>query len=108
MASNVSVSVPIWFTLIRMEFAIPFSIPSASLCGICYKQIVSNQLDLAAQSFSKHLPAVPVVLCKTVFYGNNRILVTEHFIVRDHFLCSSAYAFACQVVNILFCIIEFT
>ncbi len=29
MASSVSVSVPIWFTLIRIELAMPFSIPSA-------------------------------------------------------------------------------
>ena len=78
-----------------------------SLC-ICHEQIVSYQLDLAAQSVSQDLPSIPVIFCQTVFDGNNRILVTEHFIVRNHFFCSSAYAFACQVVNIVFCIIEFT
>ena len=31
MASNVSVSVPIWFTLIRIEFATPSSIPRCSV-----------------------------------------------------------------------------
>ena len=38
MASNVSVSVPIWLTLMRMEFATPFSMPSLRMAGFVTKR----------------------------------------------------------------------
>ncbi len=50
MASSVSVSVPIWFTLIRIELAMPFSMPFAQQLGIGDEDVVADQLDLRSRA----------------------------------------------------------
>ena len=77
-ASKVSVSVPIWFSLIRIEFAQPSSIPFGKAFGIGNEQVVADKLDFVAEFIGQLLPAVPVVFRQAVFKGNYRILST-HF-----------------------------
>ena len=48
-ASSVSLTVPIWLTLIRIELATPLSIPSCRNCDVGHEQIVADQLNLAAK-----------------------------------------------------------
>ena len=72
MASSVSVSVPIWFTLMRMLLAAFLSMPSCKPLGVGHEQVVADQLHLAAQLACQLLPAVPVVLGQAVLDGADR------------------------------------
>ena len=45
----VSVSVPIWLTLIRIELAMPSSMPCCRRFDVGDEQIVADQLDLVAE-----------------------------------------------------------
>ena len=49
MASMVSVSVPIWFTLMRMLLADAAVDALLQTLGVGHEQVVAHQLDLAAQ-----------------------------------------------------------
>ena len=47
-AASVSVSVPIWLTLIRIELAVPASIPRLQALDVGHEQVVADELDLVA------------------------------------------------------------
>ena len=66
MASSVSVSVPIWFTLTRMLLPQPSSMPVFRRFGVGDEQVVADELDLAAEFRGQLLPAGPVVLGQAV------------------------------------------
>jgi hypothetical protein len=55
-ASRVSVSVPIWFSLIRRIRHVPFD-SLADACGVGDEEIVAYQLDPASESIGQFLPA---------------------------------------------------
>ncbi len=73
-ASRVSVTEPIWFSLMRMEFAMPRSMPMARPFGVGDENIVADKLDLRSQRVGHDLPAIPVVLGHPVFDGDDRVL----------------------------------
>jgi len=65
-ASSVSVNVPIWFTLMRMEFATP----SRSLLQerrVGHKHVITDDLYFLPEGVGHRLPSIPVVLCHAVF-----------------------------------------
>jgi hypothetical protein len=62
MASKVSVRVPIWLILIRMELAMPLADAFAQNLGVGDEQVVADDLHLLAQLVGQQLPAVPVAL----------------------------------------------
>ena len=49
-AASVSVSVPIWLTLIRIEFATPLSIPAPQPLGVGHEQVVADELHPGAEA----------------------------------------------------------
>ena len=68
MASSVSLSVPIWLTLIRIELPAPRSINGlAQAVGVGDQQVVADQLHAVADGFRERAPAVPVILAQPVF-----------------------------------------
>ena len=75
MASRVSVRVPIWLTLIRMELAIPGSMPLLQDLGIGDEEVVADDLDLSPRRSVMALPAVPVALRQAVLDGEDGVLV---------------------------------
>ena len=58
------------------------------------KQVVANQLNFFAQLFGELLPAVPVILCHTVFDGDDRIFLAQASQIIYHFFAGHFYAFA--------------
>ena len=84
MAAKVSVSVPIWLTLIRMELATPCSMPSLEDLRIGDEQVVADDLDVLAEPLGEQLPAVPVVLGHAVFDADDRVLVDQVAQIVDH------------------------
>jgi len=84
MASSVSVSVPIWLTLMRMALAIFLLMPCLSVGGWVTKKIVAHELDFLAQRRRQFGPAFPVVLIHAVFDGINGIPGTEIGVKPDH------------------------
>ena len=72
MAAMVSVRVPIWFSLIRMELAAFSLMPLRQALDVGDEQVVADELDLVAQLFGQQLPAVPVVLGQAVLDGDDR------------------------------------
>ena len=84
MASSVSVSVPIWLTLIRMLLAGLLVDALLQALGVGDEQVVADQLDLAAQLARQLLPAVPVVLGQAVLDGADRPLLAQLLPQVDH------------------------
>ena len=76
--------------------------------GVRDEQIIADQLDLIAKTLTELLPAFPVILCKTIFQRDQRILLRPCFIHVDHFF-RSLLAFTGTLQNILalLLIIEF-
>jgi len=68
---RVSVSVPIWFTLMRMALATPSSIPLASRSTLVTKQVVAHQLHAVAEFLGHGLPAGPVIFGQAVLDGHD-------------------------------------
>ncbi len=66
MQSSVSVSVPIWLSLMRMALATPASMPRRKMLDVRDEDVVAHELDLAAEPLGAELPAVPVVLREAV------------------------------------------
>ena len=58
------------------------------------KQVIANQLNFFAQLFGELLPAVPVILCHTVFDGDDRIFLAQTCQIINHFFAGHFYAFA--------------
>ena len=73
-ASSVSVSVPIWFTLIRIELAMPFSMPCASRSVLVTNRSSPTSWILLAERLRQQLPALPIVFRHAVFNRDDRIL----------------------------------
>ena len=83
MASSVSVSVPIWLTLMRMLLAAFLSMPSLQALGVGDEQVVADQLHLAAQLAGQLLPAVPVVLGQAVLDASGSATAGTGFFHRS-------------------------
>ena len=66
MASRVSVTVPIWLSLIKIALATPSSMPALQKRRVGHEHIVAHQLHLRRQLLGQRCPAVPVVLGQTV------------------------------------------
>ncbi len=79
MAATVSVSVPIWLTLIRIELAMFFVDALLQELGVGDEQIVAHQLHPLAEPLRQQRPAVPVVLAHAVFDGDDRIAADQAF-----------------------------
>ena len=73
MASRVSVSVPIWLSLMRTELAAPSSMPAGDPFRVGDEQVVADELDRVAEPLGEVLPAVPVVLGQAVLDRHDRI-----------------------------------
>ena len=76
MASIVSVTVPIWFSLIRIELATFCLDALLQPLGVGDKQVVAHQLDVA-EALGQELPALPVVLGQAVFQRDDGILLAQ-------------------------------
>ena len=73
-ASSVSETVPIWLTLIRIEFAMPCSMPLLQPLRVGHEQIVAHKLHTPAQLLGQVLPAVPIILCQAILDRHDRVL----------------------------------
>ena len=71
-ASIVSVSVPIWLTLMRIELATPRSMPALQPLGVGDEEVVADELEPLAEPLGRALPAVPVVLGDAVLERDDR------------------------------------
>jgi hypothetical protein len=75
MASRVSVRVPIWLTLIRIELARAELDALGEVAGVGHEEIVADELDLVADGRRLSLPAVPVVFVEAVLDAHDRVLL---------------------------------
>ena len=73
-ASIVSVSVPIWLSLIRTELADVLADAPGDEVRVGHEDVVADQLDLGAEALGELGPAGPVVLGQTVLEGDDRVL----------------------------------
>ena len=73
-ASRVSVSVPIWLTLIRIELATPSSMPLARIAGLVTNRSSPTSWTFVAQRLGQQPPAVPVALGHAVLDRDDREL----------------------------------
>ena len=73
----VSVTVPIWFSLMRMELAMPFFDALSKDAGVGHKEVVAHELHPVTQGGGQHAPAVTVVLGHAVLDRDDGILVHE-------------------------------
>ena len=105
MQSKVSVSVPIWLTLIRIEFATPRSIPFCRNVGVCYKQIIADKLHVVADLVSQKFPAIPIVFGHSVFDGNDRILIAPVLPVRNH-LIAGQFSLVALFENVFLAVVK--
>ena len=67
---------------------------------VCNEQVVTNKLDSVSETLCELLPAIPVILCETVFDGDQRILVDPALIEVDHFF-AGLFTFAGTSEDIL-------
>jgi hypothetical protein len=72
MAASVSVSVPIWLTLIRIALAMPLACPRQDL-RVGDEQVVADQLHALAELVGQLRPAVPVALGHAVLDRDDRV-----------------------------------
>ncbi len=84
MASIVSVSVPIWLTLIRMLLAMPLVDALLQPRRVGDEQVVADELDLRAEPLGEQLPAFPVVFAAAVFDGADRVFLDPAGQQVDH------------------------
>ena len=105
MASSVSVSVPIWFTFTRIEFATPISMPFVRRAVLVTNKIVADQLRVRAHRVGQQLPAGPIVFRHAVFNGNDRVLPAPVGPVLHHLL-AGAPALVGLLENVLAVLIE--
>ena len=68
---------PIWLILMRIELAMPLSMPCFGMLGVGDEQVVADQLHLLAQAFGEVLPAVPVAFVHAVLDRHDRVLVDQ-------------------------------
>ena len=74
-ASIVSVSVPIWLSLIRTLFAAPSVDRPLDPLGVRHEQVVADELDAVAEPARQLGPAGPVVLGQAVLDRDDRVAV---------------------------------
>ena len=72
-ASSVSVSVPIWLTLISIELATPVLDALLQPRDVGHEEVVANKLDVGAEPVGQQAPAVPVVLGHAVLDRDDRV-----------------------------------
>ncbi len=73
-AAIVSVSVPIWLSLIRTELADLFGDAAGDALDVGDEEVVADELDLRAERRRQELPALPVVLGQAVLDGDDGVL----------------------------------
>ena len=77
-ASRVSVRVPIWLTLTRIELPTPASMPAAQALGVGDEEVVADQLARASpRRLGEQLPAVPVLLVHAVLDRDDRVAASR-------------------------------
>ena len=70
----VSVSVPIWLTLIRIELAMPSVDPPLQPLDVGHEDVVADQLDAVAELVGQRLPALRIVLGHAVLDRRDRVI----------------------------------
>ena len=83
-ASSVSVSVPIWLTLTRIELATPGVDAPAEPLDVGDEEVVADELHPVAERVGERGPAVPVVLGHAVLDRHDRVAVAEVDEAGDH------------------------
>ncbi len=76
-ASSVSVSVPIWLTLMRIELPTPASIPRCRRLVLVTNRSSPTSWTLVAECVGQRLPAVPVLLVHPVLDRHDRVAAGE-------------------------------
>ena len=84
MASSVSVSVPIWLTLTRIELADAAVDAALQPLGVRDEEVVADELDRVADPVGQRLPAVPVLLVHAVLDREDRVAAGEVGPVAGH------------------------
>ena len=85
-ASRVSVRVPIWLTLTRIELPTPSLDPAAQALGVGDEEVVADELDPLAEPLGQQLPAVPVLLVHAVLDRDDRVAGAGVLPVGGHLL----------------------
>jgi hypothetical protein len=75
MAAKVSLSVPIWLILMRMELAMPFLDAFLQDLGVGDEQVVAHQLHLLAQAVVEDASSRPSRLVHAVLDADDGVLV---------------------------------
>ena len=99
MHSSVSVSEPIWFTLIRIELATPISMPLRRRSVLVTNRSSPTSCTLLAEPLGDQLPAVPVVLGHAVLDGDDRVAIHQAGLEVDHLGGGELAALAFQHVD---------
>ena len=99
MAASVSVSVPIWLTLTRIELAVWLVNAALQELGVGDEQVVADKLDLVADALGQLAPGRPVVFGQAVFDGDDRVLVDQVGVVVHHLVAGERAAFALQDIR---------
>ena len=71
--SSVSVSVPIWLSLIRIELPMPASMPRRRIAGLVTKTSSPTSWTRLADALGQRRPAVPVLLGHAVLERHDRV-----------------------------------
>ena len=98
-ASKVSVRVPIWLTLTRIELATPSSMPAPQPLRVGDEEVVADQLGAVAEALGEQLPAVPVLLVHAVLDRDHRIAGADVVPVGGHLLRRERAALVLQRVG---------
>ena len=73
MAASVSVSVPIWLSLTRIELPTLLVDAAAQALGVGDEEIVADELDAVAQALGQFGPARPVILGQPILDADDRV-----------------------------------
>ena len=77
MAARVSVSVPIWFGLMRMALAMCLSMPSLRILVFVTNRSSPTSCSFSPSSLVSMRPAVPIALGHAVLDGDDRVLAGQ-------------------------------
>ena len=96
--SSVSVSVPIWLSLIRIELRGVFADAAFQALGIGHEEIVADELHARAKLPRQRLPSRPVVLGEAIFDRDDRVAV-DPIAHTGATICSESRAFLSERAN---------
>ena len=90
-ASRVSDTEPIWFSLIRDGISAAKGDTFCQTLSIGYKQVVTDKLYFSAKLCGQLFPAFPVFFIQSILDGDDRIFLYQCFPVSDQ-LFGSKYS----------------